>query len=94
MSTSNPATFELLLDLSDDDDYATIINALSEYAARMTSEADDEVERIRFNNLDAAQSEEAFMRETAERAERLLASIERQLDENNPARKNVNEAGE
>lgn len=91
----NGSRFEpVLLDLADNDDYATIVHALAEYAATQDSKAEEEQERIRYNELSDSESEEEHWKKNAARARRIADDIERQLDANSAARRSIDEAGE
>lgn len=70
----------VMLDLTDDDDFATIVLALEDYESRMRAQADDDEEIERANPGVAADA--ARFRDVAERARRLVDEIQRQLDEN------------
>jgi hypothetical protein len=76
----------VLLDLSDSNDYSVLTSALEEYAAQMDHEADGERERILYNHLPEADSDESSMRERASSTRRLQESIETQIDANGDAR--------
>lgn len=85
-SNSKPAFEPVLLDLSHDDDYVVIIQALEEYEGVMQGEADDERERIRHNNLPESDSDEKRLQSLADRAARMRLNIEEQLEANDAAR--------
>lgn len=76
----------VLLDLTDTEDYATVVHALEAYASDQDWEAEEEKERIRSNNLPDSESDEEHYLRNAARARRIAADIERQLDANSAAR--------
>lgn len=84
----------VLLDLSDNKDYITVVQALEDYAAAQDSQAEAEQDRIRYNDLPESQSEEAYWRELAARARRIVDDVERQIDANSAARRSIGKAGE
>lgn len=86
-------TFEpILLDLSDVRDYAVVVNALDEWADRLEHDAEDEEQRIGYNELPGDQSDAPRLRAEAERARALRGEIERQLDLNSAARRAIDDA--
>lgn len=86
-NASRKPSFEpILLDLADDDDYAVLIHALEEYHGVMQGEADNERDRIRFENLPESASAEEEYQSLADRATRIREEIERQIDANAAAR--------
>lgn len=90
MDAQPASSFEpVLLDLADVDDYAIVVNALEEWAARMEHDAEDEDHRIAYNELPDGDSDAPRMRAEAERARAIRDDIERQLDANGAARRRV-----
>jgi len=79
----------VLLDLADADDYAIVVNALDEWAARMEHEAESEDHRISYNQLPENASDAPRLRAEAERARAIRDDIERQLDANGAARRSI-----
>src|SRR5690606_11771533 len=61
----------VLLDLTDTEDYATVVHALEAYASDQDWEAEEEQERIRSNNLPDSESDEEHYLRNAARARRI-----------------------
>lgn len=84
-----PSFEPVLLDLTDPKDYALLVSALEEYAGEMAHRAETEDQRIAYNGLPESDSEADHWRAQAERAQRMIDDIERQLDANGAARRSV-----
>lgn len=85
--TGDGGGFEpVLLDLSDHEDYYVVTEALRDFAAGIDHQAEDEDNRVRYNELADSESD-------APRLRALEASIERQLDANSQARRAVGDSG-
>lgn len=76
----------VVIDLTDPKDYVMIVNALEEVEAEMKGRAEDEQQRIAHNDLPEDQSQAGYWSAQADRARKLIADIERQLDANAKAR--------
>lgn len=81
----------VVIDLTDPKDYALLVSALEEYAGEMVHRAETEEERIRYNGLAESDSEADHWRAQAERAQRIIDDVERQLEANGRARRNAAE---
>ncbi|WP_242089581.1 hypothetical protein [Microbacterium lacticum] len=79
----------VLLDLADAEDYAIVVNALDEWAGRMEHAAEEEDDRISYNQLPDSDSDAPRLRAEAERARAIRDDTERQLDANSAARRRV-----
>lgn len=81
----------VVVDLTDPQDYAILTAALEEYASDMESRADDEQDRITYNRLPEEASEADHWRGQADRARKIIADVERQLEANSAARQAAEE---
>ncbi|WP_336624967.1 MULTISPECIES: hypothetical protein [unclassified Microbacterium] len=79
----------VLLDLSDADDYTVLVAAMHDYAGQLEHEADNEAAAARAFDYEEDAVHIAHLRGSAARLQRMLASIEQQLDANSDARKSV-----
>lgn len=84
------SSFEpVLLDLRDSTDYAVLVAALHDYASQLEEENSQSEAEALFHDYPVDGEAAAERRDGAERLRRLIDDIERQLDANSEARKNV-----
>lgn len=79
----------VLLDLRDIHDYMVLVAAMNDYAAQLEHEADEEEKDARRNGEVGDRAQVAHNREWAARLNRLIDDIERQLDANSAARREI-----
>ncbi|WP_454151895.1 hypothetical protein [Microbacterium lacticum] len=77
----------VLLDLRDINDYMVLVAAMSDYAAQLEHEADEDEKDARRNGEEGDRAHVVHNREWAARLNRLIDDIERQLDANSAARR-------
>lgn len=79
----------VLLDLRDINDYMVLVAAMNDYAGQLEHEADEDEKDARRNGEDGDRAQAVHNREWAARLHRLIDDIERQLDANSDARRDV-----
>lgn len=84
---SKPSFEPVLVNLSDDADYAVLAEALRDYAGARRHQAGQEIESALYNNHADPKGAGAVWIKGAERAGALFEGPERQLDANSAARR-------
>lgn len=79
----------VLLDLSDDNDYFILVDALTDFAAQRECDADEECARLRIDRAGTPNFRELYLRAQAAAAHALIVDIERQIAANGEARRSI-----
>ena len=79
----------VLLNLADADDYAVLVAAMYDYAGQLEHEANADEESARHFEHEPDEVNNAQLRASAARLQRMISDIERQLDANGVARREI-----